>query len=1026
MFRLYNWTVSPGGIISSGAGTNTIVVTWMQAGAGIVSVSYATATLPGTLEVQVLLTHIPTISVSPGANPVCSGASVTISASIANGGISPVFQWKVNGIQTGTNSPFFTMVPLNGDQVLCELLSNEPCVSSNPVTSNTVVMTVGPSQLVSVSVTTAANPVCQGTSVSFSAIAVNGGIAPVFSWKVNGIQTGSNASSFAYIPVNGDVVTCQVTSTISCATGNPAVSLPITMTVNPVSPVSVIVQASSNPICQGLPVSFTANPVNGGNSPVFQWTVNGFPMGSNGALFTYIPANGDAVLCKLFSSEQCRSVYPAISNTIFMTVSPNLPVNVAVSSSANPVCIGSVVTLTATPYNGGTNPFFSWRVNGSVTGTNSSIYSYVPGNGDQIACSMTSNAGCVPVAPVVSNTITMSVSQQLPVAVTIVPSMNPVCQNVQVIFTASSANSGSFPIYQWKVNGISQGSSNPVFTDIPQNGDLVTCDLTSSVSCVTGNPATSNTVLMSVIPSLGMPVSVTVTSSSNPSCTGQAVTYTAAVVNGGSSPVYAWTVNGLNVGNNSQTFSYTPSAGDFIRCTVTSNLACATSNPAVSNVIAMAVNPIQPVSVSIISSANPTCLGTSVNYTANPVNPGSLPVYQWKVNGLNAGTNQNTFVYSPVNGTVVTCELTSNIGCTSGNPAISNAITMGVQPSLPVNVSISTLTNPSCSGSQVSFHATISNGGTAPAYQWKLNGINTGSNNATLMFTPANGDVITCKLTSNALCYAGNKIVTSNPITMVVGPELVPAVSVSASSNPFCEGNPVTFIATPINGGTLPVYQWKVNCQPAGTSSATFIYSPSEGDFIACQMTSNLSCAVMNPGKSNGVTMVRDSGTPAGISISASANPVCQGTNVSFNATVVNGGTLPVYQWKVNGNNTGVNSPVFAYPPVNGDIVACQLTSNASCVSGNPMVSAFVTMSVSASLPASIGISTPTNPFCPGTAVHFLAKPINGGNAPVYQWKRNGVASGSNSSSFTCYPQSGMWFPATCYRMPAALPEQTR
>ncbi|MDP1623298.1 MAG: M14 family zinc carboxypeptidase [Bacteroidales bacterium] len=85
---------------------------------------------------------------------------------------------------------------------------------------------------------------------------------------------------------------------------------------------------------------------------------------------------------------------------------------------------------------------------------------------------------------------------------------------------------------------------------------------------------------------------------------------------------------------------------------------------------------------------------------------------------------------------------------------------------------------------------------------------------------------------------------------------------------------------------------------------------------------------------------------PVSISITASENPVNQGSSVSFTASPVNGGSAPAYQWKVNGNNAGINNSVFTYTPASGDQITCMLTSNASCVTGNPAVSNQVTMTV--------------------------------------------------------------------------------
>lgn len=85
---------------------------------------------------------------------------------------------------------------------------------------------------------------------------------------------------------------------------------------------------------------------------------------------------------------------------------------------------------------------------------------------------------------------------------------------------------------------------------------------------------------------------------------------------------------------------------------------------------------------------------------------------------------------------------------------------------------------------------------------------------------------------------------------------------------------------------------------------------------------------------------------PVSVSISADANPVNAGTQVTFSAIPVNGGAAPAYQWKVNGENAGTNNPVFVYIPLDGDVITCVMTSDLTCVSGNPAVSDPVTMVV--------------------------------------------------------------------------------
>ena len=128
----------------------------------------------------------------------------------------------------------------------------------------------------------------------------------------------------------------------------------------------------------------------------------------------------------------------------------------------------------------------------------------------------------------------------------------------------------------------------------------------------------------------------------------------------------------------------------------------------------------------------------------------------------------------------------------------------------------------------------------------------------------------------------------------------------------------------------------------------------------------------------------------AHISIVASTNPVCQGSSVTYLATPVNGGSNPLFQWKVNGNNIGNNSPMYIYNPTNNDVVTCVLTSNDTCVIGNPATSNSITMSVNPLLPVSVSVLSSANPVCQSTCVDFTATFLNGGSSPTYQWFVNG------------------------------------
>jgi uncharacterized protein (TIGR02145 family) len=519
------------------------------------------------------------------------------------------------------------------------------------------------------------------------------------------------------------------------------------------------------------------------------------------------------------------------------------------------------------------------------------------------------------------------------VVVNVPPAPNPVLGEDRTICTGDSVtfDAGYFSscTYLWRnlVTGLPVGTGQTFTTKIAGIYEVAVTDINDCIG--------RDTVQLFVEPFV--PVSVTISASANPVCTGTPVVFTASAINGGSAPFYQWKVNGTNTGTNSPTFIYFPVNGDCITCQLTSNLPCTTGNPATSNTICMTVTTGLPVSVSIAASANPVCSGTSVTFTAYAINGGSAPAYTWKVNGINTGSNSSVFSYIPLNGDCITCVLSSNLPCTTGNPATSNMICMTVNPNLPVSITISESTNPVCLGNPVTFTATPANGGTSPQYQWKVNGGNVGTNNPVYTDVPANGDLVWCILTSSEVCTSNNPA-SSIQHQMVVNPLLPVSVTISASSNPFCIGNSVTFTTTHTNGGTSPSYQWKVN--GANVSNDTlYSYYPVNGDMVSCVFTSSASCVTGNPATSNTITMIGTPGLPAGVSINANPNPFCPGSSVTCTATPGNGGTNPVYQWKVNGVNVGINSPTYTYNPLNNDSVRCVMTSNLSCVSGNPATS---------------------------------------------------------------------------------------
>ncbi len=1010
---------------------------WLKNGAvvGTNSTTYSSATLANNDVVKCVLTSsatcavpatdtsnavtitvgsaaTPTVSISASATTICNGTAVTFTATPTNGGSNPSYQWKVNTTNVGTNSATFTSSSLvNGDVVTVVMTSNANCVSTTTATSNAVTILVTSPVTPAVSISATTTSICGGQNVTFTASPTNGGSTPSYQWKVNGNNAGTNSNTFSTTTLgNGDQVTVIMTSSATCPSPATATATPITITVNPSSTPDVTITASQSTICSGTAVTFTATATGAGTTPSYQWYRNTTLVGTNSATFnTSALSNGDVVSCVVTSNAACYTQQKDTSNTVTITVNTSVTPSVSITSSGSTICAGGSVTFTATPTNGGTTPSYQWKVNGANAGTNSPTFtSTTLANGDVVTVVMTSNASCASPVSATSNAISTIVTPSSTPSVTVGASATTICAGANVTFTATPTNGGTTPAYQWKLNGNNVGTNAATYSSTTLNsGDVVTVVMTSSAACPTVPTATATPVTITVNPTSSP--SITISASANNVCSGTAVTFTANATNGGSSPTYQWKVNGTNAGTNSATFtSSTLNNNDVVSCVLTSNSSCAVPNTATSGSITMVVTP-NVVPTITISSGGAVCSGTNATFTATITNGGSNPAYQWKVNGSNAGTNSATFTSNSLNnGDLVSCELTSNANCAAPTVVTSSAYTVSITASVTPAISISASTNNVCSGTSITFTATATNGGNAPAYQWKVNGGNVGTNSPT--YTSAllnNGDVVSCVLTSNASCLT-TATAQSNTITVTYSTPVTPAVSISTAGTTVCSGSPVTFTATPTNGGTTPTYAWFVNGIPAGTNSATFTTSTlANGDVVSATLTSNAGCVTTPTANSNTLTISVNSLIQPTVQINASQNPVCTGSSVTFTATSNDAGVSPVYQWKVNGANVGVNSISYTSSTLNnGDVVTCDVTSTATCTNGTVVTSNSITVTVSSSLSASVSIAATATTVCSGTTVTFTATPVNGGTAPSYQWKVNGVNAGTNSSAFTITPNN--------------------
>jgi gliding motility-associated-like protein len=207
---------------------------------------------------------------------------------------------------------------------------------------------------------------------------------------------------------------------------------------------------------------------------------------------------------------------------------------------------------------------------------------------------------------------TLTVDAATTPTIAITPATPDTCQGDPITFLATITGGGSQPLYQWQVNGENAASASPEFsTDGLNEGDKITCILTSNATCTTTATVTSNTAVYVVDPPVTTSVSIT-SSATGAVCAGTPITFTAIADGSNITPAYQWQVNGQNAGTNQATFTADNlSSGDAVTCIITSTGKCIVNQQATSNAIVVALSPQSQCIVTVPNTFTPN--GDGIN-----------------------------------------------------------------------------------------------------------------------------------------------------------------------------------------------------------------------------------------------------------------------------------------------------------------------------------------------------------------------------------------------------------------------------
>lgn len=404
---------------------------------------------------------IPTIN-SGTASP-CAGSMVIYTVTAVNDATG--YTWSVPAgwtISSGQGTTSITVQAGNDAGDISVLAFNSCSSSEKRILKCTPVIDPIPQLTISSSQD---GGICKGASVVFTALPINA-TAPVYQWMKNGFKVGTNAAEYTdNLLANNDVITCEMTSSSTC--GNPVTILSQAITAIVIEPVTPAITISSdlNNICQGAAVNFTATTQNGGSQPQYTWMINNIASGNNSPGFTsQAIADGDVISCSFMTSETCVTSTIAVSNPIAITVNPNLAAELSISATATTICNNDEVSFTATALNAGTEPTYTWRINGAIAGTNQPIFrTQQLSDQDEISCTVVPGKQACTTAPISSNTITITINE-LP-QITLSPIDTIVTPGTQVVLNTDISQ--DIRSFQWTPGAMLINPSSMDPTTVP-------------------------------------------------------------------------------------------------------------------------------------------------------------------------------------------------------------------------------------------------------------------------------------------------------------------------------------------------------------------------------------------------------------------------------------------------------------------------------------------------------------------------------------------------------------------------------
>ncbi|RYZ23080.1 MAG: hypothetical protein EOO16_06410 [Chitinophagaceae bacterium] len=652
----YEWKKN--GVIMSGVTTPTITITnasAADAGDYVLTVSNSCGSAVYTVHLDVFPPAVVTTQPTPLQN-LCTGATATLSATVAIAGGFVQYQWQKNGVDIpGANALTYTIPGATlSDAGTYQLYVNYVCGST--YSANAVVNVDAPP------VITSAYPggaTCATIGGRTLGVASTTGTNLTYQWKKDGlVMPGVTTPTYVInSPTAADAGNYALTISNGCGTANYDVQLevfqPAVVTAQPL--------AVQN-LCAGATATFSASVAVSGGFLQYQWKKNGVDVpGATGLTYTIPNATAaDAGTYKLFVNYVCGST---TSSDAVLNVSS--PVNITTQPTGGLACSGTpkVLSVTAT----GGSLAYQWKKDGvNIPGATTSAYTISnPTPGDAGIYTVQVGNSC---SSMLSQGATVTVATSASIATQPVASWL-VCAGGPASFSVTAA--GDAPIsYQWRKDGADIAGATSATYSIPAT--TTTHSGTYTVRVANGcNSVVSNNSVLTVSPLVSItsaPAPVTV-------CAGSPAQFTVTAT--GVGPTYTWRKDGAVISGAFTNTLTLPNVTAADAGSYTVNVAAACGS-VTSGAALLTLN--TPTAIIQAPAAATVCAQQPVSFSVLAGGSGTL-AYQWRRNGAAiSGATANTYT------------IAATTPADAGNYDVQVSGTCGTVGSTPVALTVNTCT----------------------------------------------------------------------------------------------------------------------------------------------------------------------------------------------------------------------------------------------------------------------------------------------------------------------------------------------